>query len=316
MPASAEPRWSVHLVVPEAWAETLQYLLQEQGFGLCLAETAYPGGALEHEMPVGRDTELRLVIAAEELPTLESCMTGWRRDCGVEPDAWPLDIRPLDPAREADSSHWQRHWRSFRCAGFVVHPSFVEPAELPLRPGDRPMTILVGSAFGTGGHVTTRMALLALEHWRGRGRRFPRVLDVGTGSGILAVAAAMDGAAQVVGMDPDPQSPPQAAAMAAANGVGERCQFWRGTLTSAAGVHDLVLANLIAELLVEGARDLAARLAPGGRLFTGGVLARRRPSVAAALQDVGLVPCGGLRDGPWRRRGRWCGDLWRHADES
>lgn len=315
MPADVEPRWSVHLAVPETWVETLQFLLQEQGFGLCLAETAYPGGALEHEMPVGRDTELRLVAAAEDLPRLESCMAAWRRDCGVEADAWPLDIRPLDPAREADASHWQRHWRPFRCAGFVVHPSFTAPAELPLRPADRPMAILPGSAFGTGGHVTTRLALLALEHWRGKGRRFPRVLDVGTGSGILAVAAAMDGAAQVVGMDPDPQSPPQAAAMAAANGVGERCQFWRGTLASAAGEHDLILANLLAELLVEGAGDLAARLAPSGRLFTGGVLLARRPQVVAALEEPGLVPCSGPSSGPWKHRGRWCADLWRRSTQ-
>ncbi len=313
MPADVEPRWSVHLAVPETWVETLQFLLQEQGFGLCLAETAYPGGALEHEMPVGRDSELRLVAAAEDLPRLESCMAAWRRDCGVEADAWPLDIRPLDPAREAEASHWQRHWRPFRCAGFVVYPSFTAPAELPLRPADRPMAILPGSAFGTGGHVTTRLALLALEHWRGKGRRFPRVLDVGTGSGILAVEAAMHGASQVVGMDPDPPSPLQAAAMATANGVGERCQFWRGTLASATGEHDLILANLLAELLVEGAGDLAARLAPDGRLYTGGVRVERRPQVVAALKTVGLVPCSGASSGPWKHRGRWCADLWRRS---
>jgi ribosomal protein L11 methylase PrmA len=313
MPADVEPRWSVHLAVPETWVETLQFLLQEQGFGLCLAETAYPGGALEHEMPVGRDSELRLVAAAEDLPRLESCMAAWRRDCGVEADAWPLDIRPLDPAREAEASHWQRHWRPFRCAGFVVYPSFTAPAELPLRPADRPMAILPGSAFGTGGHVTTRLALLALEHWRGKGRRFPRVLDVGTGSGILAVEAAMHGASQVVGMDPDPPSPLQAAAMATANGVGERCQFWRGTLASATGEHDLILANLLAELLVEGAGDLAARLAPDGRLYTGGGLVERRPQVVAALKNVGLVPCSGASSGPWKHRGRWCADLWRRS---
>ena len=66
--------------------------------------------------------------------------------------------------------------------------------------------------------------------------------------------------------------------------MGERCQFWRGTLASAAGEHDLILANLLAELLVEGAGDLAARLAPDGRLYTGGVLVERRPQVVAALK--------------------------------
>lgn len=156
-----------------------------------------------------------------------------------------------------------------------------------------------GMAFGTGHHETTRLAIRALQGLELAGAR---VLDVGSGSGILAIAASMLGAAEALGVDTDPVTLPAARENAARNRASAR--FLLGTLDDAVqeageGAFGVVVANLFAELhdlMMPGYRRA---LAAGGTLLLTGVLREREALVAAALVREGLEPGRREAEGAW-----------------
>ena len=125
------------------------------------------------------------------------------------------------------------------------------------------------------------------------------VLDVGTGSGILAIAAAKRGARRVVGVDTDPLAVKAARDNAARNGVG--VEVTEGSADGTSGRFDVVLANLVADVLVAVAPDLRARLAPGGTLVCAGIIAEKESKVAGALDAFGLRVSGRDQQGDWVR---------------
>ena len=133
-----------------------------------------------------------------------------------------------------------------------------------------------GLAFGTGSHPTTRLMLEFLARHVHGGEA---VLDYGCGSGILAIAAAKLGAARVDAVDIDPQAVETATANALANGLVLRPTLPEGRHP---GPYDIVVANILAQPLIELAPLLAARVAPGGRLALAGILGAQAPEVAAA----------------------------------
>jgi ribosomal protein L11 methyltransferase len=155
-----------------------------------------------------------------------------------------------------------------------------------------------GMAFGTGLHPTTRLCLAALEAVMDE-RAPSRVLDVGCGSGILAVAALRLGAADALGVDTDPIAIESTLANAERNGLAGRLDARLGSLPSGEPPFELVLANLIASLLVRLAPDLAAELAPGGTLIASGIFADREGEVRDALTAAGLQVAARLAEGDW-----------------
>ena len=141
-----------------------------------------------------------------------------------------------------------------------------------------------GLAFGTGGHVSTR---LVLQHLEKDLRRGERVLDYGCGSGILAIVAAKLGAAEVAAVDIDPQALATAATNASANGVSLRIA---APESLPAGTYDVVLANILAGPLIALEPLLAARTRPGGRIALSGILdAQVREVVAAYARDFAIA---------------------------
>lgn len=150
-----------------------------------------------------------------------------------------------------------------------------------LSAGQRPLWLDPGMAFGSGHHETTHLALEALEALE---LRYKRVLDVGAGSGILAVAADLLGAADAEGLDNDPDTVPVARANAALN--LSRARFSVGVLSPETGPADVVVANLYAELHAELAPLYRAALKPGGVLLTTGILAERGAVAYDALSAV------------------------------
>lgn len=179
---------------------------------------------------------------------------------------------------------WLDAWREFatpvRAGRLVVVPAWIAPP--PTRPADLVLAIDPGRVFGHGGHPTTRLLLEELDRRVTGGES---VLDVGTGSGVLAVAAARLGAGRVVGVDIDPECVPVTTANAAANGV--TVEVSTTPLGDVAGRFDLVLANIGADVLVELAPQLQAR---GGRLLLlSGLLADRADEVAAAYAGTATV---------------------------
>ena len=159
-----------------------------------------------------------------------------------------------------------------------------------------------GMAFGTGLHPTTRLCLAAIEAVADR-RASPgggaRVLDVGCGSGILAIAALRLGAATALGVDVDPIALEATRANARRNRVARRLRTQDGSLPSGQPPFDLVLANLIASLLVRLAPELASEVRPQGLLIASGIFRDREPDVVTALTGVGFQLVERTMEGDW-----------------
>ena len=148
-----------------------------------------------------------------------------------------------------------------------------------------------GMAFGTGNHETTRLCverLVQLAETEKRDRATLRVIDAGCGSGILALSAALLGYDQVAGFDNDPEAVRVSEENAVLNGVGEKVRFFVGDLTSGfgEGPGDIVFANILANVLIQFARELTAAVAPGGTLILSGILAVEVGQVQAAFAAV------------------------------
>ena len=175
-------------------------------------------------------------------------------------------------------------------------------AGTPATPGRLTLTLDAGLAFGSGEHGSTRGCLLALE--RVAWRRPRRILDLGTGSGILAMAAAGLLHRRVLAVDIEPWSVRVAAQNARANGLGHLVDArfgngWRNRAVRARAPYDLVFANILARPLCLMARDLAANLAPGGTVILSGLLATQARQVLAAHRRQGLVLRARFNQGAW-----------------
>lgn len=208
----------------------------------------------------------------------------------------PLGALRVVPADDADwAQAWKAHYIPQRIGRIVVVPSWLDE---PLGDDEIALRLDPGMAFGTGLHPTTRGCLTLLQAVTPMPQR---VLDVGCGSGILAIAALRLGAAHATGLDTDPVAVEATLANAAANGVAERLEAHRGSLPAAAAgpPYPLVLANLVAALLVELAAPLAVHTARGGLLVASGIVAPRAAEVVGAFERAGFAIAERLDDGEW-----------------
>jgi ribosomal protein L11 methyltransferase len=169
-------------------------------------------------------------------------------------------------------------------------------------PGRLVLTLDAGIAFGSGEHGSTRGCLRALE--RVAHRRPRRILDLGTGSGVLAMAAARLLHRRVLATDIDPWSVRVAASNARLNGLGGlvrvlRADGWSSPPMRRAGPYDLIFANILARPLCAMARPMTANMAPGGTLILAGLLATQARWVLAAYRRQGLRLEAALHEGAW-----------------
>jgi ribosomal protein L11 methyltransferase len=198
---------------------------------------------------------------------------------------------------EVEGQDWGEAWKAglsaFGVGRVFLRPSWIR-ADVP--PGSVEVVLDPGMAFGTGTHPTTALCLSALDAFLA-GRSGATVLDVGTGSGLLAIAARKLGAGRVVASDNDPVALEVASENAARNGV--EIEIVPAEATEVRGPFDLVVANILANTLVELAPGLAAQVAAGGALLLSGILLHQEEEVRAAYVARGLVPAEGRRDGEW-----------------
>lgn len=203
----------------------------------------------------------------------------------------PLAVRAVDDVDWADT--WREHYVPQRIGRVVIVPSW---AEEPIAPGEVAVVLDPGMAFGTGLHPTTRGCLELLQELTPMP---PVVLDVGCGSGILALVALRLGAERATAVDTDDHAVRATMENAERNGLADRVDATRGTLGEATERYGLVLANLVAAVLVELAPRLAAHLAKDGTLIASGIIAPRGDEVVGALGAAGLAVRERRDDGEW-----------------
>lgn len=200
---------------------------------------------------------------------------------------------------EADwAEAWKAHFPVLRVGRrLVIRPTW---RRHQAEPEDIILALDPGMAFGTGLHPTTRLCLAGVERLAGRGAlEGARVLDVGCGSGILAIAAAKLGAVEVIGVDTDPIAIEATGANARRNWVAGRVHARQGSIPSGEAPFGVVLANLIASLLIELASPLREELLPGGVLLASGIFVDREGDVRAALASAGLNVTDRAAEGDW-----------------
>ena len=219
----------------------------------------------------------------------------------LEPGTSPVETLALIAARmEAagipytsetegvEQEDWQNGWRKY------YHPMDVGQ-RLAIVPSwqdydtDRVKLILdPGLAFGTGGHETTNLCLEVLDE---RVKGGERVLDIGTGSGILAIAALKLGAAEAEGVDIDPMCVRTAGENAERNGVAEHFTVLVGDLSDkASGKYNIITANIVAAAILSLAPHVPVLMAPGARFIASGIIDTRKDEVLAGLRAAGLEP--------------------------
>lgn len=219
-----------------------------------------------------------------------------------------LDLRRI-AVEQVEDRDWTRAWiEDFQPMQFgerlwVVPSEHEIPAQAQ---GDDAVVLRLdpGLAFGTGTHATTAQCL---EWLAGEALDGMRVLDLGCGSGILAVAAARLGAAEVIAVDNDPQALTASADNAAANQVSQRVRTLAAEAWSPAGDCDVVVANILANTLIKLAPSIDAALRPDGRVALSGVLPEQGDEVAAVYAALGIELTRSERDGWLLLSGRHAG---------
>ncbi len=204
--------------------------------------------------------------------------------------------------RVIEEENWHDSWRRFIKAQKVGRSFWVTPPWLPPPKNDRRevITIEPGIAFGTGSHATTRGCLEFLEKAAGffRGKDFA-ALDVGTGSGILAIALAKLGARSIWAVDSDPLALKVAEENLSRNGVEKNVHLFGGELSRIRRSFPLAVANLTAETILGLADALANKVKPQGYLILSGILRQQARAVGRRFGAEGFVVLRRKQEKEW-----------------
>ncbi len=281
--------WRIGLSAPASIADAAQDLLEAVCGNVSAFETE-PDGPWTVEAYSARkpdrtavETRLALVAAAARLAEVPNCDITW-----IAPTDWVAETKAAFPP-----VRWGRFW---------IHGSH---HRAPAPAATIPLAIDATVAFGTGEHPTTQGCLRSIE-WLHRRHPVRHVLDLGCGSGILAIAAAQiwRPKGRVMAADLDPDAVRVTRAHCAANGVAGRIRAVCSDGLQSRGVgrhrhYDLILANILARPLVGLAKPLARSLAPGGMAVLSGILKHQAASVTAAYRLQGLALTRRFQFGPW-----------------
>jgi ribosomal protein L11 methyltransferase len=203
------------------------------------------------------------------------------------------------------SSNWKDHFKPLRIGNrLVIKPTW---ESFPATGDDIILELDPGMAFGTGTHPTTMLCLSILEGILsgeniGSGsanKKYRTVLDVGTGSGILSIAAALLGAESVTAIDIDPDTIPVATDNCILNRVASSVTASDTPLHLISGSFDVILANILAEELVRLAQELVQRLSPDGILILSGILTEKEDLVVGGFSNFNVTLSEIAREGEW-----------------
>lgn len=271
----------------------------------------------EYQVNVDKPVNVKGYLPLHDETTAASSLEKVRR---IEEALWHLGLlRPVGPlqTKEVAEEDWQESWKQFFHVHRIGRRIVVRPSwqRYVAAPGDVVVDVDPGMAFGTGLHPTTQMCLIELEERTAPGIS---VLDLGTGSGILAIAAAKLGADRVLALDVDPMAVGVARKNVDLNRIGHSVQVLEGSLPLGRGsaedslawhieddsqdgrVHfDLVVANIIASVIADLSGEIEQVLRPSGLLIASGILAEKVKEVEERLAASGLELASRREVGDW-----------------
>ena len=219
----------------------------------------------------------------------------------LAPDENPAEVLPLFRQRLDDAGveynlntegveqeDWQNAWKQYYHAMGIGRRLAIVPGWEEYDTDRTVITMDPGMAFGTGTHETTSLCLEPLDELVQGGER---MLDIGTGSGILAIAALKLGAKEAEGVDIDPMCVRTSGENARRNGVADRLTVLVGDLSDkASGVYNIITANIVAAAILSLAPAVPALMAPGAKFIASGIIDERRDEVLDGLKAAGLRP--------------------------
>ena len=277
--------WRIHFFVAETAIQAVQTALDP----FCEAVAAFEFGpgvwridAYAVDAPDRADLTARLAIATASV--------------GVSaPEPWILAVEDEDWAMATAQA-----FPPIRIGRFVIHGGHAAP---PPRGTGIPLQIEAGAAFGTGEHATTALCLRAIQQLAKR-RPLGDVLDIGCGTGVLALGALRLGARRAVGVDLDPRSARSAQATARVNGLAARARFFTGDgfthpAIRAGRPYDLFLGNILVRPLVAMAPLARHFVRPGGFAVLSGLIPAQVPWLESTWRRCGFARWGHLQDRGW-----------------
>ena len=268
----------VRVEVPSALVEPVANFLIESGSpGVVQEEVAGKAGT-------GKERVVAYFRTPRSFPIQRKKIRKYLSSLAPPPGSWSFRWRGLREEKWAEA--WKDNFKPLRVTRhMVVTPPWERYAG---KAGDLVIEIDPGMAFGTGTHPTTRMCLQALEALIPSFVHPPSVLDFGTGSGILAIAAQKLGAKETVAVDIDPAAIRNARKNASANHLHGRIDFRVGSGQSLRGRFGIVVANLLPQELLKAADFLARRVSPAGYLVVSGILKKQEKEIASTFAKKGL----------------------------
>ena len=289
-------QWSeISVSIDREGVEAVANMFHELGAGGVVIEDpelieSYKAGGWEYEDLPSVGPERGVIIRAY-LP-VESRLPARLQEIKANVDRILATLPHLEGKiefRRVEEEDWAGAWKKYYQTAKVGRRLVIKPVWEEYAPSPEEIVIELdpGMAFGTGTHPSTVMCLELLEDYVSGGER---VIDIGTGSGILAIAAAKLGAAAVIGIDCDPIAVKSATSNVKLNKVAERVSLRQGDLlTGVQETADLVVANLTSDLIQELATQLDAVLKPEGRAILGGIITARLAEVQDSLGEAGYA---------------------------
>ncbi len=287
---------------PKSWTKIIIKLPEEEAVNASLLLSEYcPGGFQFEDLPGGHSTIISGYIPDDNNagPALRGVETFIAKLEKLLPDSQSVTLSTESVIEQDWGEKWKEHFKTVRVSEHIV----VKPSWEKYKPKKNEILIDMdpGMAFGTGLHATTRMALRLIERLFSEKQSPPeKIIDVGTGTGILAIACALFGAPQVLAMDNDPDAVAAAQKNVAANKVSEKTGVTGTDLFEIHDSYDLVIANIIHDTLLELADNLTGKIAGGGRIILSGILTgEQEQSILAAYRKRGLHPLTTIHEEEW-----------------
>ena len=289
------------------WQISISTTAQAEDAVACLLERVFqkPPSVYCDEATGARTVTIHPQRLPRPVPAVRAHLRGALRrikDCGLDFGTGKITVKPLPRRNWAES--WKRHFKPVEIGRFLL----IKPAWSRRRPrqGQRVVILDPGLSFGTGHHATTFFCLQQLACCRRPGQK-QSFLDIGTGSGILAIAAAKLGYSPIKAFDHDPTAIRVSRQNVKKNHV--RHHFWprRLELTTLKNSnnknprrYDIICANLARDLLVNEASEICARLNPGGKLIVAGILRRQFGEVRKTFRRFNLTLQVSMNDRYWQ----------------